>query len=43
MLYMQTHLLRVTEAEARLDELRTELMAFSDVLEVSPPPAPTRL
>jgi hypothetical protein len=31
---MQTHQLRVLDAEAQLDELRAELMVFTDVLEV---------
>lgn len=31
---MQTHPLHVSDASKRLDELRTELFAFTDVLEV---------
>ena len=31
---MQTHPLHVSDAGARFDELRTELLAFADVLEV---------
>ena len=31
---MQTHLLRVSDASGQLEELRAELMIFTDVLEV---------